>query len=537
MKKLYDLPIWMRLIATIWIILAIAWTGMIGWAAWEQRETAIAQAENFSKSIHEITLAGLTTMMITGTIAHREEFLGQIQELENIVDLRVLRGPVTASIYGPGHESEQPRDDIERSVIDTGRPYLAIDGNGNLRAVLPVVASSDYLGKNCLMCHVNAQEGSILGATSMSVKLEEINSAVLKFAATIFAVAVIMSVPVLLSVYAFIRVFVTRPLSEMTIGLRSMAEGEGDLTRRLPAQGQDEIGQASSAFNAMMDNFQDIIAKVLDSTRRLGASSGDLSQITEQTNLGIDRQREEINQVATAMNEMTAVAHDVARNAQQGAGAAHGAFAAAQGGKQVVTRTIDAIDELNANIREAVETIRKLETDSQSIGAILDVIRTIAEQTNLLALNAAIEAARAGEQGRGFAVVADEVRSLATRTQKSTQEIQEMIERLQGASRKTAQVMEKARQQVETSVMSVTETGASLDEIHGAVGTINDINNQIASAAEQQSAVAEEINRNVTNISDAADQNAEGSNQTAAAADGLTRLAGELQQLVGRFKV
>lgn len=537
MKKLYNLPIWLRLLGTIWFLLVVAWTLLIGLAAWEQRATAIQQAETFSHSIHEMSFAGLTTLMITGQMDSRGEFLSQIRELGSVGDLRVLRGKSVADLFGAGGHEEQPQNDIEQRVLETGEPYIAIGQDNNLHAVIPVKASRDYLGKDCLMCHVNASEGDVLGATSMSIIMTEVNEAVIAFAIKVLVFAIGISIPLLLAVYVFIRVFVSKPLGEMTVGLRSMAEGEGDLAHRLPAYGKDEIGQASSAFNAMMDNFRDIIARVMDSTQRLGGSAGDLFRITERTNEGIDRQRGEIDQVATAMNEMAATAQEVARNAQHGAEAAHSAYAAARGGKEVVTRTIGTIDQLNSEITEAVATIRKLEADSESIGAILDVIRTIAEQTNLLALNAAIEAARAGEQGRGFAVVADEVRSLATRTQKSTQEIQDMIERLQAASREAAQVMERAHQQAEVSVMSATETGAALDEIHAAVGTINDLNNQIASAAEEQSVVAEEINRNVTHISDAADQNAEGAHHTAQSADGLTRLAQELQGLVGRFKV
>ncbi len=537
MKKLYDLPIWLRLLGTIWLLLVIAWTLLIGLAAWEQRATAIRQAESFSHSIHEMSFAGLTALMITGQMPQREQFLSQIRELGSVADLRILRGKPVADLFGAGGQDEQPRDEAERRVLETGEPHIALGADGNLHAVIPAKASRNYLGKNCLTCHANAKEGDVLGATSMSVILKSVHDDVLRFALKILAIAVGISVPVLLSVYVFIRVFVSRPLGDMTTRLRGIAEGEGDLTHRLPVRGKDEIGQASSAFNAMMDNFREIIGKVLDSTHRLGTSAGGLSQVTERTNDGVDRQRGEINQVATAMNEMAATAQGVERHAEQGADAARSALASAQDGKGVVTRTIDTIDRLNDDIREAVATIKKLEHDSESIGAILSVIRTIAEQTNLLALNAAIEAARAGEQGRGFAVVADEVRSLANRTQQSAREIQEMIERLQAASRQAAQVMEKSRQQAEAGVKSAAEAGAALGEIHAAVGTINEVNHQIASAAGEQRTVAEEINRNITNISDAADQNADGSHQTAKAADGLTRLAGELQALVGRFKV
>ncbi|WP_127474958.1 methyl-accepting chemotaxis protein [Sulfurivermis fontis] len=537
MKKLYDLPIWLRLLVTIWLLLVVAWTALIGWAAWEQRATALRQAENFSRSVHEMTFAGLTTLMLTGKMDEREQFLGQIRDLGSISQLRVLRGAPVAALFGAGDAAEQPHDDIERRVLATGEPYLRIDADGNMRAVTPVRASRNYLGKNCLMCHANAREGEVLGATSMVLRMDEVRRDVVHFGIKLYAAAVGVSMPLLLAVFLFIRVFVTRPLAGMTAGLRGMAAGEGDLTRRLPVRGRDEIGAASTAFNAMLDSFRDIIVRVLDSTRRLSSAAGELGQAAERTDAGIERQRDEIARLAAAMNQMAATAQTVARNSQHGADAAQEVYAAAQRGAETVVRTREIVESLNTGIGAAVGVIRRLDADSENIGTILDVIRNIAEQTNLLALNAAIEAARAGEQGRGFAVVADEVRALANRTQQSTHEIQALIGRLQAASREASAAMEQARAGVEANVGAINDTGAALDGIHAAVDTIADLNRQIASAAEEQSAVAEEINRNVSNISGAAEHNAGAARGTARAAEDMARLADELAELVGRFRV
>ncbi|SFM33277.1 methyl-accepting chemotaxis protein [Ectothiorhodospira mobilis] len=538
MRRITDLPIWVRLVAALGLILLPAWAGMIWWAVHEQRQTAIEQAETFTGTLHEMTMAGLTTLMITGTTHRRDEFLDQIVELHNVRDLRVLRGEPVSRQYGEGEENEIPRDAVERRVLETGESHIALSPDrSELRAVMPVFNQRDYLGKNCTSCHAMAQEGDVLGAVSMRVSLDDVNAAVGRFGLSITSIAFLVSIPVLLVMYLYTARAVTHPMQQMTRGLRGIAQGDGDLSHRLEVRGSDEIGQAAQAFNAMMDNFRDLIARVLDSTAHLAQAASDLAAITERTDAGVSKQRSEVDQLATAMNEMNATAQEVARNAQQGADATSEAQSAAQGGKEVVSGTMARIGQLADEVQQAADVIRELDKDSDEIGKVLDVIRGIAEQTNLLALNAAIEAARAGEAGRGFAVVADEVRSLANRTQSSTQEIQEMIERLQQASRKAVTVMEESKESAQSSRDSASEADQALDAINNAVATINDVNSQVASAAEEQSAVAEEMNRNVTSISDAAEENAQGARQTTEASEQLSRLARELQDLVGRFKV
>ncbi|WPL18609.1 Methyl-accepting chemotaxis protein 4 [Thiorhodovibrio winogradskyi] len=537
MQKIQDLPIWARLIAALWLILFPAWTGMILWAAQEQRNTAIEEAEAFSETLHEMTMAGLTTLMITGMIHQRAEFLDQIIELRNLNDLRVLRSKNVSSQYGPGTEDEQPRNAVERRVLETGEPFSELSDNRNrLRKIMPVISSKDYLGKDCTLCHTASPAGSVLGAVSLEISLEDVNRHVDRFRLLIFVLAVLLSLPVLLMMYFFVKVFVTKPLLAMTTGLRGIAEGDGDLTRRLDVRGQDEIGRASGAFNAMMDNFRELIARVLDATRQLTGAATDLAKITERTNAGVSNQRNEVDQLATAMNEMSATAQEVARGAQDGAQATGEAKTAADTGTEVVSGAMRKIEQLAAEVQRAAEVIAELGKDSQQIGSVLDVIRGIAEQTNLLALNAAIEAARAGDAGRGFAVVADEVRSLATRTQSSTEEIQAMIERLQQASARAVKVMEQSQHHARSSLESSAEANHSLEAITKSVTTINDVNTQLASSADEQSAVAEEMNRNVTSISDAAEGNAQAAAETKAASEQLSALARELATLVERFR-
>ncbi|WP_127477581.1 HAMP domain-containing methyl-accepting chemotaxis protein [Sulfurivermis fontis] len=326
-----------------------------------------------------------------------------------------------------------------------------------------------------------------------------------------------------------------RAVAELERASGQMAEG--DLTTRANYKAQDELGRVATAFNRMGERFHSMVQQLSGATGQLAAAAEETSAITEQTSSGIRQQQSETEQVATAMNEMTATVQEVAHSAASAAEAAHKADDEALAGKQVVTRTIDVIDSLASEVEKAAGVIHQLEQDSEQIGTVLDVIRGIAEQTNLLALNAAIEAARAGEQGRGFAVVADEVRTLASRTQQSTAEIQGMIEKLQTGAANAVKVMEASRAQAQAGVEQVAQAGASLDSITRAVGTINDLNAQIASAAEEQSSVAEEINRNIVNISQVAEQTSQGAQQTAAASEELARLAEQLQGLVGQFRI
>jgi methyl-accepting chemotaxis protein len=316
----------------------------------------------------------------------------------------------------------------------------------------------------------------------------------------------------------------------------SVHMAQGDLTMTADYQGQDELGRVATAFNLMRERFHSMVQQVSSATGQLATASQQTSTVNLQAGISVRRQQSEIEQVATAMHEMTATVQEVARSAAGAARAAEQADQDATDGKQVVSQTVEVIQALASEVEKAASVIRQLEQDSDKIGGVLEVIRSIAEQTNLLALNAAIEAARAGEQGRGFAVVADEVRTLASRTQQSTTEIQGMIEKLQSGSSNAMKVMESSCTQAHKGVEQVTQAGAALERISCSVATINDMNAQIASAAEEQSSVAEEINRNIVTVSQVAEQVSVGAQQTATTSEELARLAEQLQGMVKQFR-
>jgi len=337
-----------------------------------------------------------------------------------------------------------------------------------------------------------------------------------------------------LALFLFSRL-VFGPVLGLVNNLRDCAKG--DLTVRVNTSGLKEFHLLGEALSRLIERLVEDVSALHGGSNQLAGAAEELSAVTAETSKGVSQQRSQTEQVATAMNEMSATVQEVARNANSAADHAQTANQGAKEGQSVVRETVGAIKALAREVENAGNVIQQVEQDSVSISSIVDVIRGIAEQTNLLALNAAIEAARAGEQGRGFAVVADEVRSLANRTQESTQEIQTMIERLQSGAHDAVEVMVKGRDWATESVEKAEQAAKVLTTITSAINTINDMNTQIASAAEQQGAVAQEIDRNVTSIHQVANETSEGAVRTASASDNLARLAIELQEMVGHFKV
>lgn len=330
---------------------------------------------------------------------------------------------------------------------------------------------------------------------------------------------------------------IVRPLRLMKANLDDIAAGEGDLTRRLAVTSGDELGELAGSFNRFVDKIHGLVRQIAEMTTQLTGLVSEVSDQAHRSEKAMERQRHETDQVATAINEMSAAAHEVAKSAQSAAVAAQQTDAEGQAAKRVVDGSIKQIHALVDDIRNSGTSLDSLQNDVSSIVSVLGVIRSIADQTNLLALNAAIEAARAGEAGRGFAVVADEVRALASRTQQSTQEIQGMIDRLQLGTQGAVDAMRRSSEAGDGTSARANEAGTSLDTIAGLIGTINSMNAQIASAAEEQTAVAEEINRSVHQIAQAVDSVADQTQQSAQTSRSLADLGQRLGKLVGQFRI
>ncbi|MEB0042128.1 MULTISPECIES: methyl-accepting chemotaxis protein [unclassified Pseudomonas] len=330
---------------------------------------------------------------------------------------------------------------------------------------------------------------------------------------------------------------IVRPLRLMKANLDDIASGDGDLTRRLSVSGDDELGELAGSFNRFVDKIHGLVRQIAEMTSQLSGLVTEVSDQAHRSEKAMDRQRQETDQVATAINEMSAAAHEVAKSAQGAAIAAQKTDAEGQAAKRVVDGSIKQIHALVNDIRSSGASLDSLQNDVSSIVSVLGVIRSIADQTNLLALNAAIEAARAGEAGRGFAVVADEVRALASRTQQSTQEIQTMIDRLQTGTKGAVEAMRRSSEAGDGTSAQANEAGTSLDTIAALIGTINSMNAQIASAADQQTSVAEEINRSVHQIAEAVDSVADQTQQSAQTSRNLADLGQRLGKLVGQFRI
>jgi methyl-accepting chemotaxis protein len=389
------------------------------------------------------------------------------------------------------------------------------------------IAATDEASRSILGLHVAADKVLIKLLDKRAAHLR--NKAIIVGSLTLFSVFVLVYLSC-----AFYSNF-----KHMVSGLNWFADemAKGVLTVSLDDNDVDELSQAGRTLSKARDSLRLLVKKVLSLTAPLTAAADEVSTITDQTSSDIARQQSETDQVATAMNEMASTAHEIARNAVSAAEAARSADDEASRAHAVVQQSIEVINQLASEVANAGAAIRNLESESNNIGMVLDVIKGIAEQTNLLALNAAIEAARAGEQGRGFAVVADEVRTLASRTQQSTQEINDMIARLQTGAKGAVAVMEQGQQRAEAAVQQSALANQAIDTITTAVASISDKNHQIACAAEEQSAVVETLNQNIVSIRDLGTNTSRGASQIAAATHQLAELASSLQVEISRFKL
>jgi methyl-accepting chemotaxis protein len=349
-------------------------------------------------------------------------------------------------------------------------------------------------------------------------------------------IGTLIAIAISCAIAFFIVRGIMQPINATNTVLKDITE-QGDLTKRVAITSGDEIGEMGEYFNAFVSKLQGIIKEVVESATQLSVAAEQMSKVAADTNEGLNRQNSETVQVATAMTEMAATVDEIARNSQSGSDAASSSDKEAKSGNQAVSITIKTISELAEDVENSAMILENLKGDSENISAVLDVIKNIADQTNLLALNAAIEAARAGEQGRGFAVVADEVRTLAQRTQDSTSEIENLISALQKGAESAVNAMQQNRTKAAETVEQAAKAGEFLESITQGVSTILDMNSQIAVSSEEQAAVAQDINRSIVSIQSISDETSVGATQTSESSKEVTILGNRLRNLVEQFRV
>ena len=539
MPRFADLKIWVRLTAAIWVVLALIWAGAIVWMTNVNRDTAINQAKDFSQSIHEMTMAGLTGMMITGTVDQREVFLDQIKQLSIIKDLHVARSEAVINLYGPDLKSNRELDVLEQQVMRDGKPYVAVeheDGSSFLRVINPTNASANYLGKDCLVCH-QTPEGTVLGLVSMKVSLDSVEAEVASFRLKIAGAALGALGALLLIIYFLTNHFVTTPLDQLRSGLRDIARGEGDLTRRLPVKGRDEVGQSAQVFNEMMGNFQQLVSQVRDAASQVSARVSALSDSADLVSKSSHQQHEKSSDAATAVEQLVSSISSIAQSAEHVQHQSQESLARANEGSRNLQTLLGEMDVVERAVREMADSVNNFVKNTEAITLMTREVKDIAEQTNLLALNAAIEAARAGEQGRGFAVVADEVRKLAEKSSRSASEIDTITASLSAQSVAVRRSIEAGMHHLESSQAAVASVSSVLQATNGSVSEVGQGLDAIAASTEQQRRFSGDVEASIEAIAGMAQNNTSAVEQTAGAAHDLKRLADGLASLVGRFKV
>ena len=480
-------------------------------SAKQQHSLAQDTVQDNIKILADNYFDSVNTMMLTGTMANREILSDKLQKHPNIKDAHIIRSPIVTKLYGPGNKNQAPSNELER---------LALQGEELF---------------NCLACH-QAQEGDVLGVVKISYSLADIDTAVTKntlintlLLSTIFIIAF-----VLLGIM-FRKLFIVR-LKKLGHTMH-LATTNKDLSLRVDDNAEDELGWLAKSFNQMIETFKENIAQVSHSSKVLIHSAETIYTSADTTERAILEQKRNTDSVAAAINELESSSNEVKNTTLFASEKSESSNELAKNSMHIAKHTEQSINQLAHDVRQAANQVSQLQAQTLEVGKVLEVISSIAEQTNLLALNAAIEAARAGEAGRGFAVVADEVRTLATRTHASTDEIRRTIDKLQSEAAQTVKTMGESCKEADERAQQVKNVAVALKDISMQMNEINQLNVQIAQATEQQSLAAEEINRSVVGISDNAEQSLLDANDNQKVSEGLLTLARTLDEQVRSFKL
>jgi methyl-accepting chemotaxis protein len=535
-SKFANQKIWVRLIVSISVMTIASWAVMILWSAHVSEEAAIEQAQDFARSAHDMVLAGLTGMMVTGTIPQREVFIDQIKQLPSIREVRVLRGEAVTRQFGPGIGQESEHDALEGEVLATGKEYSAVESTANgeeaLRVIRPALAHENYLGKNCMTCHA-VPLGTVLGAVSMKVSLKSTRDAVARQRMQTIVAAVLLTLPMLLVIFVFIRKVVTRPLAHGVDVAHAVAAGK--LDNDIEVVSSDEVGDLLKTLKVMQEGLNVVLQEVENCGLSMGQSSYQISSISNEISKVSQQQQSRSGEVDGAMSQLDEISRQALAQAVAAVERSNNVEDMARAGIANVGSNIEAMNATSARVEQVSNEIRDLQRSAREIDEIANTIKEIAGQTNLLALNAAIEAARAGEQGRGFAVVADEVRKLAERSARSAERVGIIIGHLSGQVGQVVSTIDALVASVGSTREESRRMAETMERISNNVAETVRANQNISTASTQQLDQFRLLQQTLDTLFQTLRESSSKVEVTAAISDDLRSVAARLNAIMARF--